>query len=140
MKSMRLKGVSPSIVGVVGLFLASGCVAVAEKPPREVVVVESHRHGPPPWAPAHGWRRKHETYHYYPAIEVYYYPSIGRYYWLDGGDWRFGVRLPRHYVIAEHKRVVLDLDYEPHKHHGKIKNKYPPGQYKKHKGKGRFHW
>lgn len=43
------------------LLFFSGCVAVVERP-ADVEVVESERHGPPPWAPAHGWRRKNETY------------------------------------------------------------------------------
>lgn len=130
-----------ALAGIVAavLLISSGCAVVSE-PSREVVVVESDGHGPPPWAPAHGWRRKHERYHYYPAIEVYYYPSVRRYYWLEGGDWRIGTRLPRHYVLKEHRRVVLDLDYEPHKHHGRIKHMYPPGQYKKYKKKAGFKW
>lgn len=30
-----------------------------------------HEGGPPPWAPAHGYRAKH-SYHYYPSAEVYF--------------------------------------------------------------------
>jgi hypothetical protein len=106
------------------IFFSSGCFTVVERPYREVAVVDSHKQGPPPWAPAHGWRRKHETYYYYPRHQVYYYPHQRKYYWIDGGQWRYGSRLPRHYIIEEHKRVVLELDYEPHHHHHKIKNKY----------------
>ena len=65
----------------------SGCVALVERP-ADVEVVESERQGPPPWAPAYGWRRKNETYFYYPVTQVYYYPSVRRYYWLEGREWR----------------------------------------------------
>lgn len=109
----------------------SGCLAVVEQP-SEVAVVESDRRGgPPPWAPAHGWRRKQETYHYYPATQVYYYPTVRRYYWLDGREWRFGERLPRHFILEENKKVVLDLDYEPHTQHAKIINTYPRDYYER---------
>jgi hypothetical protein len=48
---------------------------------------------PPPWAPAHGWRAKHH-YTYYPRGEVYYAPESRTWFWLDGGNWRSGIRLP----------------------------------------------
>jgi len=115
----------------------TACVGVVEHPRREVVVVEPERRGPPPWAPAHGYRRKFETYHYYPAIQVYYYPTVQKYYWLEGGDWKIGVRLPSRFVIEETKRVVIELDDEPHKHHGKIKGDYPPDYFERGKGRGR---
>ena len=109
------------------LLSSGGCTVVHRPPPQEVVVIESERRGgPPPWAPAHGWRRKHETYYYYPTVQVYYYPSVQRYYWLERGEWRIGARLPTHYIIEEDKKIVLDLDYEPHTRHGEIKRIYPP--------------
>ena len=111
------------------LSFSYGCV-VAERP-RAVTVIESERRGPPPWAPAHGYRRQHETYYYYPDVEVYYYPSVRRYYWAERGEWRYAAQPPRHYVIQDHRRVVLDLDYEPHTRHTTIKKDHPPGHYDK---------
>ena len=124
------------------LFFAAvtipGCVAVVEeRPRRDVVVIDSDRHGPPPWAPAHGWRRKHETFHYDPVVQVYYFPANRTYYWLEAGQWQVGVRLPSRYVIQEHKMVAVDLDDEPHKHHHKIKAQYPPDYFERGKGKGK---
>lgn len=49
--------------------------------------------GPPPWAPAHGWRAKHH-YTYYPEGEIYYAPDTRMWFWLDGGSWRSGISLP----------------------------------------------
>jgi len=130
-------GAMNSQLALLAFLALSGCIAVVEQP-TEVTVAESDRRGgPPPWAPAHGWRRKHETYHYYPATQVYYYPSVGKYYWLDGREWRFDDRLPRHLIIEEGKRVVLDLDYEPHTQHAKITNIYPRDYYERTNKKGR---
>jgi hypothetical protein len=126
-----------AIVPAALLLLIPGCVAVMERP-ADVEVVESDRHGPPPWAPAHGWRRKHETYYYYPATQVYYYPSVRRYYWLEGRDWRYGDRLPRYYTLDQDRRVVLDLDYEPHNYHTKIRSVYPPDYYERNYRNGKY--
>ena len=46
---------------------------------------------PPPWAPAHGWREKHEhvvvhRYQYYPAHRVYFSPFDERWHWRADGD------------------------------------------------------
>lgn len=49
--------------------------------------------GPPPWAPAHGWRAKH-AYVYYPNSEVYYAPDTRTWFWPDGDTWASGVVLP----------------------------------------------
>lgn len=123
------------------LFLAAvaipGCVAAVEDRPGREVVVDSDRRGPPPWAPAHGWRRKHETFHYYPVIQVYYFPANRTYYWLESGQWRVGVRLPTRYVIEEHRMVLVDLDDEPHKRHHKVKAQYPQDYFERGKGKGK---
>lgn len=134
---MKIGAAPLAIVVAALLSLSSGCVAVVDRP-SDVAAVESDRQGPPPWAPAHGWRRKHETYYYYPATQVYYYPSVRRYYWLEGREWRYGDRLPRYYVIEEDKRVLLDLDYEPHTQHAKIKAVYPPDYHESDRGKGKY--
>lgn len=103
------------------------------------VVEPDQRSGPPPWAPAHGWRRKHETYYYYPAAQVYYYPSVRKYYWLEGREWNYGDRLPRRFIIEEDRRIALDLDYEPHTQHTKIISNYPRDYYEKDTRRG-YRW
>ncbi|GFK92374.1 hypothetical protein NNJEOMEG_00199 [Fundidesulfovibrio magnetotacticus] len=45
--------------------------------------------GPPPWAPAHGYRAK-QRYRYYPAQNLYMDPASGLYYFFQGGHWRQG--------------------------------------------------
>lgn len=67
---------------------------------------------PPPWAPAHGWRAKHQ-YVYYPAGRVYYEPVSRMWFWLGGNGWRTGVSLPaalRGYVRVGGVKVFLDVD------------------------------
>jgi hypothetical protein len=125
-----LKPVHTLALALLLFLLTGGCVAVVPSPPpREA--------GPPPWAPAHGYRAKYHTYYYYPSIEVYYYPTVRRYYWLEGGDWKVGTWLPRRFVIEGREKVVLNLDFEPHKRHGQIKKSYPRNYHRKgNRGKG----
>jgi hypothetical protein len=136
MKENRMK-LHVAIMPAALLLLISGCVGVVERP-ADVEVVESNRQGPPPWAPAHGWRRQNETYYYYPTTQVYYYPSARRYYWLEGREWRYGERLPRYYAIRDNERVILDLDYEPHRQHAKIREMYPPDYYERYYRTGKY--
>jgi hypothetical protein len=42
--------------------------------------------GPPPWAPAHGYRAKF-TYRYYPSSFVYFSIEKGIYFYLSDGVW-----------------------------------------------------
>lgn len=67
---------------------------------------------PPPWAPAHGWRAKHQ-YVYYPSAEVYYEPASSMWFWLGGNGWQAGVNLPgalQGYVSAGGVNIALDVD------------------------------
>lgn len=67
---------------------------------------------PPPWAPAHGWRAKHQ-YVYYPSAEVYYEPASQMWFWLGGNGWQAGVSLPialQGYVRVGGVNIALDVD------------------------------
>lgn len=67
---------------------------------------------PPPWAPAHGWRAKHQ-YVYYPSAEVYYAPASRMWFWLGGDGWQAGVSLPvalQGYVNVGGVNISLDVD------------------------------
>lgn len=67
---------------------------------------------PPPWAPAHGWRAKHQ-YVYYPSAEVYYAPATRMWFWLGGNGWQVGASLPgalQGYVQAGGVNISLDVD------------------------------
>lgn len=45
--------------------------------------------GPPPWAPAHGYRAK-QRYRYYPAYNLYQDPVSGLFFTFQGGTWTKG--------------------------------------------------
>ena len=93
------------------------------------------KNGPPAHAPAHGYRAKHQ-YRYYPSCSVYF--DIGRsvYFYLEGDNWRAGVRLPNHLRVRLGDYVVVEMDTDrPYLHYESHKEKYPPGQLKKSKPK-----
>jgi hypothetical protein len=83
--------------------------------------------GPPPWAPAHGYRAK--TRHvYFPGHNFYYDVQKGVYIYLSGGQWLIRPALPTMYAsvnLREASWVELDLNTDaPHKFNGEHKGKY----------------
>lgn len=89
--------------------------------------------GPPPHAPAHGYRAKHQ-YRYYPSSSVYYDTYRKVYFYLEGDNWRMSVSLPQnlHIQLGESVHIEMDSD-KPYTHYDDHKRKYPPGQLKKKK-------
>lgn len=91
--------------------------------------------GPPPWAPAHGYRAKYR-YHYYPDVAVYLDVSRGVYFYSQNGRWVSAASLPRSLAVGLGNYVVLEMDTDrPYEFHKDVVKKYPPGQSKK-QGKG----
>jgi hypothetical protein len=99
---------------------------VLPPPPPEVIVIEQGpAHGPPPWAPAHGFRRKHE-YYYYPGADVYFRPADRVWFYLEGRDWRFGASLPTSIRVDFAHSVPLAMDSDqPFKFHQDVRSHYP---------------
>jgi hypothetical protein len=84
-------------------------VIQSEPPPKPSPVYK--KGGPPPWAPAHGYRAKHK-YRYYP-------------FRIDVND----------YVTLEME------SNKPYEYDRQVVKRYPPGQLKKkHKKKGKGKW
>jgi len=116
-------------------FLLTGCtltsVAVGHEP--------RYHHGPPgggppPWAPAHGYRAKY-TYRYYPSLQIYYDLNRELYFYFSDGQWRASARAPVTYRSKRGDSVVLHMTTgRPYHHHQDVLKRYPPGQAK---GKGR---
>ena len=79
---------------MLGLVLASEITLVSAKPP--------------PWAPAHGYRRK---FVYYPNQKVYYDPASSRYFWIDAGIVKIGAKLPDSIKISG-TGITLELPRE----------------------------
>jgi len=98
---------------------------------------EAHtKGGPPPHAPAHGYRAKH-TYRYYPDACVYFDISRKIYFYLEGDNWRVSVSLPHHLSVRLDDYAVIGMDSDrPYTDSKKHKQKYPPGKMKE-KKKGR---
>jgi hypothetical protein len=48
--------------------------------------------GPPPWAPAHGYRAKQHAY--FPDYHVFYDPYRGGYSYWQNNSWNFSPRVP----------------------------------------------
>ncbi|GAB4351947.1 MAG: hypothetical protein Kow0099_36110 [Candidatus Abyssubacteria bacterium] len=109
-----------------------GGVYVGTEP--EGVYVETGpdvKHGPPPHAPAWGYRAKH-TYRYYPGAQVYYEPARGLYFYYEDGEWRVSGSLPVHLSVQLGEYVIIESDSDkPYLESEKHAKKYPPGQMKK---------
>ena len=97
-----------------------------------------HRHkikkakkgGPPPHAPAHGYRAKYE-YRYYPACGVYYDTHRELYFYLEGPNWRISASLPHAVQLGIGGYVSIEMDADkPYIYYEEHKRKYPPGQFK----------
>lgn len=124
-------------LGLLGLLvMASGCynegVVIEKNPPDSSPPADAHgKKGPPPWAPAHGYRAKHQ-YHYYPSSYVYF--DVGRtlYFYYENGNWRVSASLPGGIQIDVGNYVTLEMDTDkPYEYHAEVVKRYPPGQQKK---------
>lgn len=127
------------------LLLGYGChntrVIVEDHPTYRRVPPPPAKHGPPPWAPAHGYRAKH-CYHYYPSSSVYFDTGRRLYFYYDSGDWEVSVSLPTWIRIDFNDYVTLEMGTgRPYEYHHEVVKKYPPGQQKKKwKAKGKGKW
>jgi hypothetical protein len=72
---------------------------------------ETFSQGPPPWAPAHGYRAK--TRHiYFPEHNFYYDVQKKNYIYLKGKNWTISIALPSIFVgINLGKATQIELDY-----------------------------
>jgi hypothetical protein len=112
--------------GSVGFKTGGGNDAVIQQPP----VAQK---GPPPWAPAHGYRAKHR-YLYFPECPAYYDTDRSVYFYIEGGNWVVSVSLPDRLSMKLGEHVALELDTDkPYTYYNDHKKKYPPGQAKKNK-------
>jgi hypothetical protein len=101
------------------------------KDSRAVCPKKVRKGGPPPHAPAHGYRAKY-AYRYYPSSSVYYDTGRKVYFYLEGDDWRASVSLPQHLNLRLDNYVTVDMDTDkPYTRFKKHRHKYPPGQLKK---------
>jgi hypothetical protein len=137
---------------VTGFFTISVIFSVGCAPKKIVVVhkedgnsgypevgYEHHKGGPPPHAPAYGYRAKYQ-YRYYPSCSVYYDYGRKIYFYIKGDHWEFGASLPSHLRIGLGDSVNIELDTDkPYIYHAEHVKKYPPGQLKN-KDKKKHKW
>lgn len=94
------------------------------------VDVYKKKGGPPPHAPAHGYRAKHQ-YRYYPCCNVYHEPSQGLYFYMKRDGWAVGASLPTDLMSNLGASVSLDLDTDtPYEHNAEHLKQYPKEKYK----------
>jgi len=80
--------------------------------------------GPPPHAPAHGYRAKHQ-YRYYPSNSVYYDTGRGLYFYLKGDNWEVGASLPSNFRVELGDYVSIELDTDkPYLYHAENVKQY----------------
>jgi hypothetical protein len=100
---------------------------------------EGKKGGPPPHAPAHGYRAKYK-YRYYPSCSVYYDAYRKLYFYLEGPNWQISASLPHSIQLDLVDYVSIEMDTgKPYRYYEQHKRKYPPGKLKK-KGKKKNKW
>lgn len=129
-----------NFIGVILILSFSGCIATGggahvdwgdkSKETRHPAVY-TKKGGPPPHAPAHGYRAKY-NYYYYPGSSVYYDTYRKLYFYLEGNNWRVSVSLPQdiRVKLGDHVSIEMGTD-KPYTYHEEHSRKYPQGQFKK---------
>lgn len=121
---------------VVGLCLLSGCLVIRAQgpgPPPSDRGTRTASHaackpgkGPPPHAPAHGYRAKCQ-YRYYPGLQVYYSTKAEVWFWIEGDTWEFGAKLPDRFTVENKESVTVELQTPyPYQKHEEVREKYAP--------------
>ena len=95
----------------------------------QTVVMPAKRHGPPPHAPAHGYRHKHADgmqLRYDSGMQIYlvvdhdgYYYDDGFYFRYRSGSWEMAASFSGEWKIAAEKRLPKALRKHKNKKHRK---------------------
>lgn len=92
--------------------------------------------GPPPWAPAHGYRAKTRQI-YFPEQNFYYDIERNDYIYLNRGVWTISARIPAPFIninLGRSVQIQLDLvGNEPYRYNSVHVVKYKKYKPKKHK-------
>ena len=143
------------VILLLSFALFSGCAGIdtiVYIPADDHVKKKHHKIGPPPHAPAHGYRHKHHCgyrHKHHRGVELEYDTGIGAYilvefpgtYFYNGLYARYSPK--EHWVVAEHLdgpwRVSVEREIPPKLKKGN--GKYHPGKGKNHgKGKKNKKW
>lgn len=101
-----------------------------------VVPTDVFSQGPPPWAPAHGYRAK--TRHiYFPDQNMYYDIQKEVYIYFNNGKWSVSAKVPSVFVsINLGRSTQVELDFygdRPQRYNYSHKTKYKVKKHKSHK-------
>jgi hypothetical protein len=102
----------PLTLLVLSVLLVTGCHGAhvqSRSPTTPPPSPHARRSGPPPHAPAHGYRRKF-AYTYYPGANVYHASDRGVYFWIESGSWKVGARLPSSVRLDAAEGIAVELD------------------------------
>ncbi|HEY9046599.1 MAG TPA: hypothetical protein VIN08_11915 [Ohtaekwangia sp.] len=116
------------IVILLALTVITATDTMAQGKSKKKQKSEKRGGGPPPWAPAHGYRAK-TRYVYFKDYPVYYDNDRGVYISLSGKNWSVSAKLPDILkgvdLLATPK---IDLDFsgdDPQRDYDEHKSKYP---------------
>jgi hypothetical protein len=139
MKPSKISKALSLLICVVCFFAGTACQSLrtgihidtgSEQKSKPPIQAKNKKGGPPPHAPAHGYRMKH-TYLYYPQSGVYF--DVGRkiYFYLEGDRWQVSVSLPHQIRVRLGKHVTIEMNTDwPYTNYAEHKHKYPPGKTK----------
>jgi hypothetical protein len=108
-------------------------------------IAETFAQGPPPWAPAHGYRAK-TRYVYFPDHNFYFDLRNNMYIYMSGSNWIVNTSIPFGFTTTRlRSAAAVELDFysdRPYRYNADHKIKYkskggpPPGHQKGHPGNG----
>ena len=138
---MAIRKISLGIAMIAVLALAGvGCVHPHHGQRQQPEVARAHKHGPPPHAPAHGYRQKHQTHDvdlvFDSGLGVYVVIDLpdhffidGRFYRLSGGVWHMSSKLDDGWITISGGALPKGLHKGKHaKKHKHAHKKRGPGQ------------
>ena len=127
---MRKISIGSVIMGFVLMFLFMDSAMAQSKSNNGQKNKEKKEVGPPPWAPAHGYRAK-TRYTYFTQQNFYYDNQRGVYIYLSGKNWQVSANLPEIFKgVNLTAAVKVDLDFsgdDPQKYNSDHKTKYKKG-------------
>ena len=115
---MKIKSILPAFAIMMTLIFTL---------PLDMLAQGKGKGGPPPWAPAHGYRAK-TSHVYFPDHNFYFDVQKDQYIYLSGANWEVSVKLPSLYAGIDLKlstKVELELGSEsPQKHNAEHRVQY----------------
>jgi len=127
---MRKISIGTIVMGILLMFILMDSANAQNKGNNGQKNKSQKEVGPPPWAPAHGYRAK-TRYTYFSQQNFYYDNQRGVYIYLSGKNWQVSANLPEIFKgVNLTAAVKVDLDFsgdDPQKYNSDHKAKYKKG-------------